>query len=168
MKDCILGIYWSARKETIDECTKKIFQTFTYLRNVDNSFVQWYLTKKPRKGELVTPIETDIDSIKDLLLKGRNFNDIGELLEDLGYVISLKSFKDFSKSHVLSFSCGIFNERLTNSVVLEFSKANEYNHLVNKSRLLSTYRKLVELWNPERGVIKCQDEDVPVLSEFYN
>jgi hypothetical protein len=168
MKDCYLGIYWSKRKEHIDECAQKTFETFAYLSEIDNSFSVWYEASKPKKGQIITSIEPNLDSVKRLLLKGRNYNDLGELMEDLGYLIYLKSFKDASKAHILSITCGCFSERLTNSVVLSISKDPQYSYFIDRAELYPIYRKLVEVWSPERGVIKCQDQDVPLLSEFYN
>lgn len=166
MKNCYIGIYWGAREETVDECAQKVFETFAYLRNVDNSFNQWFQTEKPRKGQVVAPLNISMEGIKDLLLSGRNFNDIGELLEDLGYLLYLKSFIDFSKSHVLSFSCGQFNERITNSVVLELSKEKEFSYLHQTSTLLRIFRKLGKIWSPDRGVVKCDDKDILVTGSY--
>ncbi|WP_207516006.1 hypothetical protein [Longitalea luteola] len=70
----------------------------------------WYLTKRPKKGQLVVPIDLSLEGRKSLLLRGRYFKDDGSLNEDLGYLLYLKSIKDSSKAHV----CQLNAEALVN------------------------------------------------------
>jgi len=168
MKDCYLGIYWGKRYQTVDECLQKAIETFVYLKSIDESFNEWFQTSKPKKGQPITSIDLSKEAIKSLFLNGQIYNDMGKLMEDLGYSLYLKSHKDFSIAHVLSVKCGGFNDKLTNSVVLSISKADEYSYLIDKAILMSIYRNLVKIWRPERGIIKCQDEDLLMLSESYN
>ena len=167
MKECYLGIYWEKRKEIIEQCVPKIIDTFKYLVSIDNSFSEWYKTSKPQKGQAIEPISIDFESIERLLQGGQNYDDLGNLIESLGYLVYLKSNKDFSKSHTLSITCGSFSERSGNNVVLTISKDEKYFYLRDRAKLLPVYRKFVEIWNPQRGIIKCQGEEV-TLTVAYN
>ena len=162
MKDnYFIGIYWGVRKKTIDECANKVEETFDFLYRIDSSFAEWYKTTRPRRGELVNPLEIrSIAGIEKILLEGRNYNDLGEGLDDLGYSIYIKSNTDFSKAHVLSIRCGCYNEFASNCVALNIGRAGVYNHLRNMLFVKKIYKELVEIWRPDSGVIRCDDVDV--------
>jgi len=161
MKDnYFVGMYWGMRKEAIEDCSIKIRRSLHLLEGIDASFKNWYKTTKPKKGELVMPIDSGEDSIMQLLLKGRNYNDVGVLLENLGYAFMLKSEKDFSKAHVLSFQCGCYFEKIPNAVTLNISKGESYERIADVEVLQNLFQRLSEIWEPERGVISRNSDDI--------
>jgi|GEM_PF-4215984 len=95
-----------------------------------------------------------------LLLKGQNYNDVDRLLKDLGYLIYLKSEKDYSKAHVLSITCGCDFEKIPNSVTLNIGKNQAYENLTEKSVLENIYRNFIEIWKPERGLVRCNTDEI--------
>ncbi|WP_414017867.1 Imm52 family immunity protein [Chitinophaga sancti] len=44
-----IGIYWSPRYQSIEDCAKRVEQTFKFLQQLDQSFTYWYSTLKPKK-----------------------------------------------------------------------------------------------------------------------
>ncbi|MBY0282040.1 MAG: hypothetical protein K2W94_07800 [Alphaproteobacteria bacterium] len=160
-----IGIYWGKRKEELTTCTAKIKSTLDLLSSLDNSFTLWYKTSKPRKGEVLQPVDTSSEGIKTLLLKGQNYNDVGELLEDLGYLIVLKSEKDFSKAHILSVICGCYFEKTPNSITLNIGKNNAHKDLAKREVLENLYRGLIEIWKPDKGILRCNSDEI--LSDTF-
>lgn len=161
MDNYFIGIYWGVRKEGIELCINKVQATFDFLRHFDDSFSSWYKTSRPRKGELLLPLDTQSErGVEDLLLKGQNHNDIGELLDDAGYLIYLKSEKDFSKAHVLSIKCGGSIKEISNNVTLNIGKDGSYVHLMNKTCLEGIFKGFIEIWQPDRGLVRCNDEEI--------
>ena len=94
----------------MEGCITKVKATVDLLSSLDDSFVVWYKTTRPRKGELLQPIDTR-SGVEALLLRGRNYDDTGQLLDDLGYLVYLKSEEDYSKAHILSITCGCYFEK---------------------------------------------------------
>ncbi len=161
-----IGAYWGARKESLEVCTEKLHNMFAFLQKVDSSFQYWYKTEKPKKGQPVEPIILSKNAIINLLAASLNYNDDGILNEDLGYTVHLKSGKDFSKAHVLSVTCGCYHKLIPNSVTLNIGKNERHEHLTDKTALKDIYTAIVSIWNPNNGVIRCND--IHLLSETYS
>jgi hypothetical protein len=162
--DFVIGLYWGARKENLDECIDKVSNTFLKLKEIHASMQEWYLTTKPKKGHLVVPIDLSLEGIKSLLLRGRSFRDDGSLDEDLGYLVYLKSIKDFSKAHVLSIKCGSTSELIPNSVVLTISKYEGYDYMTKDELLKTIYSRLKDIWKPDKGILFRNEHEISLDS----
>ena len=159
-----IGIYWGNRKDDLLDCVDKVKATLDFLRSVDESFAAWYKTSRPRKGETLVPIDTSWEGVKSLLLKGRNYNDIGELLKDLGYLVHLKSEKDYSKAHVFSITCGSYFEKVSNNVGLSIGKNDAYEYLHHEDVLEKIFNRFVDIWKPENGIVRCNDNELIAMT----
>lgn len=153
-----LGIYWGPRKENIDICADKVKSTFDFLSTFHKSFQNWYRTQKPKKGQPLMPIDLSKDALKDLLEIGKNYNDDGTLNDDLGYLLYLKSDINYNLSHVLSITCSCYSDLFQNCVTLNVGKNEGYSHLTNIDVLKSMYLQLVDIWKPETGIIRRNDD----------
>jgi hypothetical protein len=155
-----IGIYWEARQESVEECAMKIEQTLTLLSKEDKGFCFWYKTTKPKRGEIVEPLELTKRSIEVLLLEGRNYNDEGRLVEELGYQIHLKSGLDYNKSHNLSFTCGGYSKMsklIPNNVNATIRASEIKNPLFDKKDIDTISELFKRIWNPERSVVRIDD-----------
>ncbi len=167
MKDnYFLGIYWEARNDSVELCVNMLYETFVFLDECDDSFHFWYTTQRPKKGQVIEPINLSKEGIKDLLIKGQNFNDDGTLNSDLGYLVYLKSSKDFSKAHVISITCGNVSKLLKNSVTLNMYNSKDHPNLNNNKFLEKIYLRLVEIWRPANGIIRHNNNNL--LAKVYN
>lgn len=158
--DFVIGLYWGPRKEGIEECIDKVSNTFFKLKEIHASMQDWYLTTRPKKGQLVVPIDLSLEGIKSLLLRGRYFKDDGSLNEDLGYLLYLKSIKDFSKAHVLSIKCGSTSELTPNSVVITISRYEGYDYMTKDEILRTIISRLSDIWKPDRGVLFHNEDEI--------
>ena len=157
MTDYFIGIYWGARKESIETCVDKIVKTFDYLCNLDESFRSWYSTNKPKKGKVASPLNLSRDSVMSLLIKGQNYNDEGKLVEELGYLLHLKSEENYGRAHLLSFSCSGYSKvskLIPNNVNLTLRGEVMKNSFFNINNIESLYMKLYEIWEPEEGIMR--------------
>ena len=82
-----VGAYWGPRKETARECAERARLFFGMLARCDSSFVQWYRAGRGFPRELPGhPVCTDVESLEEFLLRGRNRTDVGKkVIEDLGF-----------------------------------------------------------------------------------
>ena len=131
----------------------------------DISFGSWYRTTRPRKNEVMQPMDLSTAGIEAFIRKNETRNDIGELIDDLGYSIYLKSGKDYAKAHVLSIKCGCFSELVSNCVALSIRKTGSIDRFTTIDELKKIYRSLAEIWHPQKGVIKYGNEDL--LSDLF-
>ena len=164
---CFIGIYWGARNESIESCISKIKSTGEVLSNIDDSFTKWYTTTRPVKGKIQTPLNLcREDAIRELLIMNQNYNDIGELIEDLGYAFSVKSENDFATAHVLSIQCGSNFEKIPNSVTLNIGKKQAYEYLEDKGILTAIYNALDKIWCSDRNVLRWKNNGM--ISEGFS
>ena len=77
----------------------------------------------------------------------------------------MKSQKDASKAHIFSIYCGCYNKLLTNSVTLNIGNSEAYGYLTNKNVLEKVYKGLVEIWHPDKGLVRCNDDEI--LSDTF-
>ena len=160
-KKYFIGIYWGVRKESVETCANKVDASFKLLANIDVSFTEWYKTSRPKKNEILQPVNLSIEGIEQLLRKGRNYSDIGHrLIEDLGFLFLVKSEKNYSKAHNLGFTCGSYIEPISNCITLNLSTSLDKQHLTDQSILQKIYKGLVDIWQPDWGVIRCNDKDL--------
>lgn len=103
----VISLITKNRCCSFTECAQRIKETLERLSYIDDKLKTWYKTDKPKKNEIVAPIDyTKIDVLENLILEGRNINkDTKEVYEELGSLIILKSEKQFKKSIALRFSC---------------------------------------------------------------
>jgi hypothetical protein len=151
-----IGTYWGVLKEDIDVCAFKIWALINHLAMHNEYLKTWYETTKPKKSETVMPIPIESEAFKKFLAGKRNYNDDGTLNEDLGYTLFLKSSPNFSKSNVLSITCGCFNNLISNSVTLSIKYETD-NQIANQENLIAIYNSIVTIWRPDKCMIKYND-----------
>jgi hypothetical protein len=161
-----IGIYWQARTEGIDSCSNKLLELFNFLKQEDESFNFWYKTQKPKKGQVIEPIDSNTKiGVKNLLALSQNYNDDGTLHEDLGYTIFLKSRTEFAKAHTLSLTCDCRNKSISNCVTINIAQVNAPDYLDKITNMEKIYTELVKIWHPDRGLIRRGD--VLIFSQSY-
>src|SRR5437899_1563107 len=85
-----IGAYWSARKESAEECALRLTHFLTCLAKCDSTFTRWFETGNSREESLKNRIALDPQNLQKLLLAGSHRTDSGhEVIERLGYRISL-------------------------------------------------------------------------------
>jgi hypothetical protein len=158
-------LYWGPRIDGLMVCCDRLVRTIELLSSIDVTLSNWYSTKRPKKSIPILPITLDREAFKDLLLKGQNKNDIGKVLDDIGYNVILKSEKDFAKAHVLMIHCNSSNELLVNSIVLEIGSVTSTVDLESDMLLKHIYKGLYSIWASEYGKIDKGGIEIPTLGD---
>lgn len=143
-------IYWGNQRKEVIEYSILIHTTVKWLQSLDESFSRWYPTERPKKSEILTPLELNADVIVSSINKGKIYIESIPPLY-LGFTFTWKSEKKFEMAHRLSFSGDSLNESFPNSVVLEINDRSLSN--VKAELLLKILNKFIEIWKPEYGVI---------------
>jgi len=87
----LIGLYWSARKESLDQCSERSLNALRCLRQ--HGFSAFYLLGRTRKEALKHPFELSFAAVRELLNCGVNRYDTGrrEPIPDLGFSFYLWS-----------------------------------------------------------------------------
>jgi len=146
----MLGAYWDARPDTLEECTRDAERFFAHLAEVDPLLGRWFEPGRSRKDALKRKVDTsDTQKIRGLLLKGRHRADIGRrIFEDLGFSIGLwNGAGEQEEKAGVSIHCGCYNERMGNNVCINLPyKAESARWVENASALLA---RVAETWRPK-------------------
>lgn len=148
MQRMMLGAYWPARQDTLDECVDSAEQFFAALVRIDPALSHWYERGRSRKDALSEIDVLDRTKLRDLLVKGQNRKDVGgAVIEDLGFRIGLwngASREDHEAS--LSVQCGSYNERINNSVVIDLPI--EAEGIINSDNASALVALVAKAWRP--------------------
>jgi len=147
MQKFMLGAYWNARRDGLEECAENARRFFAGLTEIDPLLAQWYERGRSRKDALERKADTlNVQRLEDLLLKGRNRRDIGrEVIEELGFKISLwNGAVDEEAEASLRIHCGSYNERIGNSIVIDLP----YQSSGWIEKATSLLALVVEIWKP--------------------
>lgn len=143
-----VGVYWSARPAELPECTVKAVEHFRALSKGDEGLARWFRTswRKPKN-----PSEVDVESAEAIAsLWDVNRRDIDKsAITELGWTIRLWNGDLNGLSASTSLHCGSTFAPVSNSAFL--SIGGESTRAIGDSLAIELLRKLVELWEPDRG-----------------
>lgn len=152
-----IGVYWGPRKETAAECASRLRRYLLGLSNEHALLSNWYLKQRSRKAEK-TPVRLQGDDLADLIevvTAGLNRRDVGgDVIESLGFRVSLWNGLDEEESFGLSIKCGLFEQKpnLGNAAVLTVP-SDASAGLTDKAFLKRLLVHGIEAWEPDWGAI---------------
>jgi hypothetical protein len=150
----LLGAYWPARRESIDECADRLLTFFTELTECDPAFAAWYSRGRSRTEASRRRIDvTDINTLLKLLHQGRSRGDVGgDVIEHLGFGIGLWNGAGNGKEAALDITCGLYwksavpNISLSNCVLINLPRElGDLRHAHQMSRVLAI---VARTWQP--------------------
>jgi hypothetical protein len=152
-----LAVYWGDRREPADSCSRRLA---TYLASVSGehqALEKWYETGASRKGASAgAPIGTySPEGLAALVAKGVNRKDVGgQIMEELGFGVSLWNGGPDDSSMALSIKCGVHagNPGLKNSVVMKLPRDSGGAGL-DQGRLKKLLVMTADIWDAEWGAV---------------
>jgi hypothetical protein len=143
-----LGLYWGARLVTLEEATSLVVKAFEQL---DQAGYRNYFRKgKSRKAALREPVNPNLETVKDLLLKGRNKTDVGgQVIPELGFSLALWSGGPDTESYSVTVHLGCYSKWVGNSFLLNLPAVGPLSRAQNEERLLVLKSHLQELFSPD-------------------
>jgi hypothetical protein len=154
MDDLYVGAYWNARKETKYSCADKLSRFLLDLSACDAVFAYWYkLGRSRRQAKQVEIDYTNTDSLIDLLERGRNRKDIcKEVIEDLGFHVTLWNGGESQNEVGLSITCGLYSTVPGlggNCVVIDLPE--DLGGLRHADRMANVLATVAKYWEPDWG-----------------
>jgi hypothetical protein len=152
-----LGAYWSARRESIDECADRLLRFFAALTPCDPSLAQWFKLGRSRRQALQHSVDVaDRKSLRELLERGRHWTDFDKrLIDDLGFSLALWNGADTSTSAQLTSLCGSYCDTAVNNVVLLLPHV--LGRLSNAGRMRAVLAAAATAWEPDWAGIMSDD-----------
>jgi hypothetical protein len=151
-----LGLYWGARKQSLEECADLCVSTFALLRNV--GFQTFFRLGRARREGLEHPIEESLDALRLLLANGVNRTDIDrQPIPQLGFRLGAWSGGRDEESYSLSITCGSYSEHVSNVVLLKLPSSGAYSLDAAPHRARDTFERVVNLWTPEIAALWTGD-----------
>ncbi|MCE9673100.1 immunity 52 family protein [Myxococcus stipitatus] len=140
------GAYWGARKETSEECARRLEAFLGLLAGVDPSFVPWFKQGKSRADALMHPIESTVAGLEKLIRKGRD-----RVVEELGFRFSAwNGASDDSDGSSLKLTCGGSSPRVSNVCLLELpSRGPNADRVLAAPLLRGVVKSMAAAWEPD-------------------
>ena len=164
MKRMTLRTFWGPRRESVDECADRLLPFMEELARCDEAFTHWYQLGRSRRDALKRRVDFhDRERLVGLLKKGRHRgDDTHEVIEDLGFRVSVWNGGEPDKEVSLSVCCGSYTEVVglsPNNAAIRFPKnPDKLADPEHASRVLAVVAKH---WSPDRGkILSSEYKDV--------
>ena len=146
-----LGAYWRARRESIEQCTDRLYRMFSGLCSCDETLATWYAKGRSRTQALQNRVHVgNRDDLLRLLDRGRNRRDTDKsVIEELGFDIALWNGAAAGREADVSLCCGLYtpNPNLGNCVAL--SLPEDLGKLRRSERTADVLAAVVAAWEPD-------------------
>jgi hypothetical protein len=152
-KHGLLGLYWPARKQALEECSALAYNSLRVLQA--HGYERFYHLGRSRRDALKRELMVNAESVRSVLEKGVIRRDVPphRPIPELGWSLFLWSGDADDESYGLSLNCGVYSQCVPNSFVLDLPFAGRHSLAVSSERALETYSALVEIWRPEQAVL---------------
>lgn len=140
----LLGLYWNARQQSLDDCTASCLSTLNAMR--ENGLDDFYIPGRSRKAALRRTIDVSSTGVRKILQRNRHRRDVNhdDVIEELGFYLSAWSPRGDEEAFGLSIHCGSYSKWVGNNVTITLPDAGPYSRL---------FDLLVIVWRPEQGIL---------------
>ena len=144
-----LRAYWTGRKESPEQCARRLARMLSAFSAFDRSMATWYEQARTRKLAIDRHVDPErLDDLLSILNRGRHRRKSGRSDdEELGFTFGLWNGWDGAKQATISVSCGSFSKWVGNSVVLNFPA--DLGDLRNSERMAGILATVARVWEPD-------------------
>ncbi len=157
MENFVLGAYWWDRKESVEQCARRVVCCLRDIGQCDPALSRWFRGGCSRKEALERQVQITHETVRELLLRGRNRPDIGgEVMEELGFSMRLWNGGEDCQDVGFSVTCGGYaaNPNIWNSCVVELpSEGPPFERILKVGPLLCLMRAIVTAFDPDWATV---------------
>lgn len=150
-----VGAYWGKRKETRDECAKRIADLLQRLGQEHPALATWYQKGRSKGEALRNIVELSADSICRIF-EMHNRDTDGSQIEELGYRIGVWNGSNELPAS-FSASCGCYSDFVGNSAVLDFDPSWDDVKAMSSEQLRAMLVDFVEAIDPDKAVVTSDE-----------
>ncbi|GEN07066.1 Immunity protein 52 [Myxococcus fulvus] len=143
------GVYWGARKESAEECARRLQVLLERLPAVDSSLAHWFQQGKSRAEALKRPLLPQLAELEPFVLRSKD-----RVVDELGFSIAGwngASADDETTSFLIA--CGGHSEWVGNRCVYTLpSRGPSLERLLSEPTPSALLRHTAVAWEPDWGV----------------
>lgn len=143
------GAYWEPRKESSEECARRLGALLTGLSETDPSLARWFQQGKSRKDALNRPLGPNFADLEAFVRRGKD-----RTFDELGFSIGgwNGAADDYEASGFL-IACGGYSEWVNNRCVFTLpSRGASMERILSATVMASLLRATALAWDPDWGV----------------
>ncbi|WBP93106.1 hypothetical protein O6072_18020 [Mycolicibacterium neoaurum] len=156
----VLGAYWNARADTVEDCAERASALLSALAPIDPLLTDWRDKAGSRRNALAQPlVTTNYDDLVHRLFAGRNRTDVGnEVIENLGYAVSWWNSRENREGGItLRLHLGVTSPHVSNSVVLNLPDSRQTPRLYEKGAASALLSAVISIFQPDRASWSSND-----------
>ncbi|NPC75886.1 hypothetical protein HPP05_39720 [Corallococcus exiguus] len=145
------GAYWGPRKESPEECARRVARFLELLAECDPFLSHWYKPTRSRRDATKHPLmPPDVSVLAEMLRKGANRERGGPAIESLGFGLSFDNGGTRRDSADLRIYCGGYSDAAPNSCFLSLpSQGANAERIFTAPVLTDIVRSLAVAWEPD-------------------
>lgn len=149
----LLGLYWSARPDHLEDCGRRAYETLRALQSL--GYEHYYFPGRSRRDALKRQLEVTEKNVLTTLSRGVNRRDLPprEPIPELGWRMRLWSGGSDDESYSISITCGGYSKAVGNSVVLQLPSRGRFSISASPERAVRAYEALLSIWEPAQAVL---------------
>ena len=150
-----VGVYWSARREDLLQCTSRLESHFATLAKASEHLFHWYRGghRRPTLGALVNTGAQEV--LADLLQRGVNRKDSDrQIMPELGFRVGLWNGGAGGLSAGTSVTCGLYSKSKNLLNVANLNIEAEEHAAPSPAVMIDLLQGLIEVWGPESGKVE--------------
>lgn len=154
METYYAGAYWGPRKESPEECARRMEVMLAALSKSDPSFTRWFKPARTLKESLKRPLEPNRAALQQWIQGGVSRSDGGLAMEELGYsVMAWNGERDEYDDSDFQVACGGYSPWVNNTCVFKLPSRGPNTERVLTAPVLATLvRNMVIAWEPDWAV----------------
>jgi hypothetical protein len=148
-----VGAYWGPRAESVEACAGRLRTFLTRLSGLHPGLAQWHPTVDSPSSADPPALRLDDDALREYLSRGRARDDEdGQVMEDLGFDISLWNGREDDWAIGVMVTCGVTADVVPNSVVFDppFPTPADLE-MFRPPVVRGIVEAVVEAWAPQRA-----------------
>ncbi|MFL5347277.1 MAG: Imm52 family immunity protein [Hyalangium sp.] len=148
-----IGAYWGARKESAEECARRLAALVQLLAPMDPLFANWFKSAKSLKESLKRPLELELSALTKHVQRCIMRDTRRQPMEDLGFSVWLWNGRQGGNDAWLRTSCGGYSEWVGNNCILEAPDEGPGSERVLTMPIqVAALRAIAAAWDPDWGI----------------
>ncbi len=152
------GVYWGPRKETAEECARRLARFLQGLAACDTSFERWFQPGRAPRNQPGCPLPPgNLVELEGFLLRGRHYTDTDrQVIEELGFRGT--AWNERRNAAHLNLLCGCHASSPCNSWVVALPTEGQVAERLSRAPVLAqVLTTLMTAWEADWGVVTSDD-----------
>jgi len=148
--------YWFERQESLDDCMHRLTSVLSDLKALHEAFATWEVIRKSGGRRKIPQRPHAV--LREALLEGRNWTDVGhELIEDLGYTLTLTNTLSGPSRTTIGARMGVYTEWVANTFLLGPLRSSSLADYCSLTFMVQLAQIIIDRMMPDYGEITSDE-----------